>query len=433
MGAGFAGLAAATRLRAHGFAVTVLEREGAPGGRARSLALAGAEVDPCAALLFTSDVALRSLLDDLGQPDELEPWPAAAFCRADGRGTLHPLATARPGPWRQPAGVRRRDALRSIRLDRLAARYAARLDREAPEIGSVLDDRSAAEWARLYFGESVLAAWVAPWLAASTLGDEAEASRLLFLLQYVASRRAVAASLRSGPGALAEALARRVPTRFGVSVEAIERAASGGFEIGAREDAGALRLRADAVVLATPPGAAGAVAGSLLTRAEKDHLRAVRQRPALSVVLVTRDAVVPPARRIVLTGAGRALCTLQFQAAGASSASELLVAVASGRFARESAELADDVVVRRLSAEAERLAPRHLREIRAARVVRWEAGLPCFGVGHYRALERLRRVEAEQLAAGRHLALAGDHLVGPRLEDAVASGYRAADALAAAV
>ena len=255
-------------------------------------------------------------------------------------------------------------------------------------------------------------------------------SRLIFLLQYAASRRASAASLRSGPGALAEALARRVPTRLGVVVETIERRPDGGFEVFARGSDGALLLRADAIVLAVPPAAVLAVGDGVLTAAEKDHFRTVRQRPALALALVTRDGVAPPARRIVVSEPERALRVLQLPGAVQPGASELLVAVSSWRFARDNATTADDVVIRRLTAEAERFAPRHVREIQAARVVRWPEGLPCFGVGHYRALARLRRVEAWQLAAGRRLALAGDHLVGPRLEDAVASGLRAADSLA---
>ena len=433
VGAGFAGLAAAMRLRACNFDVTVLEREAAPGGRARSLALAGVEIDPCATLLFTSDRALISLLEALGQPDELEAWPERAFQRADVDGVLHPLSTARPSARRPAAGVRWRDALRSVRLDRLSARYAKRLDRTAPERACVLDDRSAAEWARLYFGESVLSAWVAPWLTALTLGDENEASRLLFLLHYAAARNASPASLRSGPGALAEALARRVPTRLNVRVESVERAPGGGFELLACEAGRELRLATDAVVLAVPPAAALAAGAAVLTTAEKDHLASVRLRPALSAAFVTRNGVGHPARRIVTHGPGRALRTLQLQGGSMQPrVSGWLVAVASGAFALESAQASDDVVLRRLTAEAERLAGGALREIQAARVLRFGEGLPCFDVGHYRSLARLRRVEAAQLAAGRRLALAGDHLLGPRLEDAIASGLRAADALVGA-
>ncbi len=433
VGAGFAGLAAATQLRARGFSVNVLEREASPGGRARGIALAGVEIDPCATLSLTSDRALRALLATLGQPDELEAWPAGAFQRVGANGALHPLLAARPSARRPPADVRWRDALRSVRLDRLTARYAKQIDLAAPERAFVLDDRSAAEWARLYFGESVLSAWIAPWLAASTLGDETEASRLLFLLQHVATRSALPASLRSGPGALAEALSRRVSTRLGVDVVSVERAADGGFDVLAREAGRELRLAADAVVLALPPAATLAAGGAVLTTAEKDHLSNVRLRPALSAAFVTRDGAASPARRIVDARPGRALRTLQREGGAAHArANGWLVAVASGDFARENTEAADDVVLRRLAAEVERLAPGALREVQAARVLRFAGALPCFGVGHYRALSRLRRVEAAQLAAGRRLVMAGDHLAGPRLEDAAASGLRAAEALASA-
>lgn len=435
VGAGFAGLAAGTRLRALGFDVTLLEREPAPGGRLRGLSLAGMEVDPCAALVWTSDLSLRSLLGGLGQPDELEPWPVEGLCRAEQGGALHPLTSARPPANARPRGIGRREALRVVRLDRLAARYAPLLDRRAPELGSVLDDRSAAEWARLYFGDGVRETWLAPLLAASTLGDDAEASRLLFLLQYVATRRAAPASLRSGPGALAEALARRLSTRLGVEAEDLVAAPGGGFEVSCREAPKGdrrFRLSADAVVLAVPPALALGLAASVLSTPEKDYLVGVRHRPALSLSLLTRDGVAPPARRIVVTDPRRALRSLQFRGGAAQPrASEILVAIASGAFARDSANTPDAPLVRRLAAEAERLAPQHMREVKAFRLVRWAEGLPCVGVGHYRAVAQVRKAEAWQLAEGRRLVLAGDHLVGPRLEDAITSGLRAADALAA--
>jgi predicted NAD/FAD-dependent oxidoreductase len=58
------------------------------------------------------------------------------------------------------------------------------------------------------------------------------------------------------------------------------------------------------------------------------------------------------------------------------------------------------------------------------------SAFPRFDVGDYRALARLRRVEADARARGRRLYLAGDHLIGPTLEAAVVSGERAAAALA---
>lgn len=430
VGAGFAGLAAALRLREHGLDVTVFEREGAPGGRARAVALAGAEIDPCAMLLSTADHAVRALLGAIGQPDELEEWPTGSLCES-AAGVLRTVATARPSLRAGRSRVGLRGALRCIRLDRLSARYAQQIDPAAPEGALVLDDRSAGEWARLYFGEAVRTAWIAPWLAAWSRGNDAETSRLLFLLQYATLRGAAPASLRSGAGALAEALARRVTTRLGVAVDTVERSPGGGFALlgsGARREPLAT---ADAVVLALPPAAALEVGASVLTTAEKDHLAATRRQPALSAVFVTRSSASHGPRRIVDAAPGCVLRAVQREGGSAQPlAGRRFVAVASDEFAQEAASMSADAVRRRLGAAIERLAPGALREIEASCIVRHPEGRARFDVGHYRALARLRRVEAAQLAAGRRLALAGDHLCGPRLDDAIASGVRAADCIA---
>ncbi len=193
-----------------------------------------------------------------------------------------------------------------------------------------------------------------------------------------------------------------------------------------------MTLEAEALVLAVPPPIALAIGDGVLATAEKDQLASVRTQPALSVVVAARGSGPPPARRILVTRSGVAFRTLSFPKPLPGDASGLLVAVASGEYARQHAEPPDDLVLRRLEAEVTRLLPGQLREIYEARVVRWADGLPCFEVGRYQALGRLRRAEAWQLGAGRKLVLAGDYLLGPRLEDAAASGLRAADALAGA-
>ena len=51
--------------------------------------------------------------------------------------------------------------------------------------------------------------------------------------------------------------------------------------------------------------------------------------------------------------------------------------------------------------------------------------------GAYRELARFRHVQRDRRSLGRRLYFAGDYLAGPRFEDAVASGARAAVDLAA--
>jgi hypothetical protein len=52
-------------------------------------------------------------------------------------------------------------------------------------------------------------------------------------------------------------------------------------------------------------------------------------------------------------------------------------------------------------------------------------------VGHFRALERLARIEGERRREGRRVYLAGDWRADPSWNGAVASGLRAARTVAA--
>ena len=65
------------------------------------------------------------------------------------------------------------------------------------------------------------------------------------------------------------------------------------------------------------------------------------------------------------------------------------------------------------------------------RLHREPAGRPSFEVGTYNKLARFRRVQNDRRGLGRRLYWAGDYLCGPRLEDAVSSGARAAREAAA--
>lgn len=430
VGAGFSGLAAAHRLHALGFEVEVVERSDTPGGRAVAVRVHGHELDPAGHLLWSSDRGLRALLSATGVGEALRPWPTDALRRTVGGGT-EALRTGRPGPRRRPRGLGWRAAWRLARLDRLGARYRHVLDAAAPEAGARLDDRSAAEWASLYFGSDALSAWLSPLAASATLGDDAETSRLLPLLLGAATRGAAPASLPAGPAPVARALADRLGARFGVRVESLSPL-RGGFVADVQAPGGDARLEADAVVLAVPAGEAARIGEFALTEAEQGVLRAVAYRPAVALAVLAQGDVDLPWRRLVVTRGTRSLRSLQLGAGvpGPSRPLAGLSLVGAVPAATRIEEEDDQAWRRRLLDEAEPLAPHLVRDAEGGALRRHAQALPRFGVGHARALARLRGVEARRLGEGRALVHAGDHLVAPRLEGAVQSGLRAADALA---
>src|SRR3990172_9607063 len=160
-----------------GLAVTLLEREARPGGRAACAREQGFALEALSPVLSGADRGLLAWIADVGTRNEALPLRPVVT------GQVHRGRVSRVEPRgvldvaRIP-GVRWHEALRLLRL---LARYDASLDPDRPESAARLDDRSLADFATLYFGASVLERWMAPELSAQTLGCANEASRALFL------------------------------------------------------------------------------------------------------------------------------------------------------------------------------------------------------------------------------------------------------------
>jgi predicted NAD/FAD-dependent oxidoreductase len=107
----------------------------------------------------------------------------------------------------------------------------------------------------------------------------------------------------------------------------------------------------------------------------------------------------------------------------------LLQAVAAPGWSAAHLDAADTVVEKDLIGAIERLYPEAAKTARFCKLTRYADALPRFDVGRYRALARLRAVQADLRAGGRRLYFAGDHWLAPTLEGAVASGVRAASEL----
>ena len=436
IGAGLAGLAAGWRLRAAGHEVGLLERSDRAGGRVGADVHGSFRLPRSVETLHSGDRHLLAWIRTLGLADEMLPLRPLQIAQVYA-GRSAPIDPQSLRGVAGIAGVRRRDAARLLRWSRLMARYAPLLDPTAPERAASLDFRSAADFARLYFGESMYARWVAPEVGDAFGADGESLSRVAALLLWRSrstgrTPSAVHGVPRQPLHELVERAAVGRDVRYGVEAARVEVRAAGGFEgAGEARAGGRGELDADAVVLATSAATAQRLAGSITTPPERDHLARVRVDPEIGLSLaLDAPPCGLPMRVRVPRGEDQPIESLLVEPGGpggrAPQGRGLAVLRATDRFARANAATADDVVEKGLLAGLERLLPEAAASIEHAVLHRRGDSRPRFDVGAYRSLDRFRRVQADRRALGRRLYFAGDHLVGPAAEDGIVSGLRAA-------
>jgi protoporphyrinogen oxidase len=432
VGGGLAGLCAASELAERGFAVVLFEREERPGGRARSASEKDFRFEPGAHAIASTDRRLLARVVRAGLAPELLPLRPLALAQA-GRGLVRRIDPESSRGVASIPGVGGLARLRLARLPRLLARFAAVLDPEAPERAAAQDDRSAADFARLYFGSRLLERWIGPWLSDTCFCNADEASRVLALVLLAFRRHAQHGSLRGDLGALAEALARALDARCGVTVRSIEPGAGGRFFVHHAGPGGEGSLEADAVVLALPPPDALAAAAPCLASAERDVLRAQRGVPALGLALGLESPLAPYATRLrIPRREARPFATVALEPGvpGGRLPEGRGLAVLLAAAERRALDAPDERIASAWIAALDSLLPGAATRVAWSRVHRWASAFPHFAVGSFRALARLRRAESAAREGGRRLYFAGDYLVGPSLEGAVTSAGRAAAALA---
>ncbi len=226
LGAGVAGLAAAERLQRAGFEPLLLEQGAAPGGRAQSTARQGFRIDWGPPLLSLRDAPLLRLVR-LAAEHMLPLRPARLAQLHSGK--ITPIRPTGLRGLQSLPGLRGLHACRGLRLrrwPRLLRRYRAHLCGNAAG-AAPLDDRSTADFIRLYFEEGLLESWVEPWLASEFGADVDSAGRALLLLHYQARAFAPVGALRGGPGDFAAALAGRFDVHTHTSVNEVTQTARG--------------------------------------------------------------------------------------------------------------------------------------------------------------------------------------------------------------
>jgi oxygen-dependent protoporphyrinogen oxidase len=408
IGGGPAGLAAARRLRERGCAARVLERAAQPGGRTADGGIWAVDAGARVFAALAREAGAEALL----------PLRPVRDLRVVA-GSLAPVAA-----WRRREADGLRERLRLARLERIVARFRPILARVSSEAAERLDDRSIAEMAALYLQPAAPAGWIEPLAAAIGLGEPKHASRIALMRLH--AEGALAAALPNAPiGTLAAALARGADVELGAEVTAVEPA-PGGFRV---HVAGRAALEAEALVLATPARVTLDIARAVLTEPERGLLAEARTLPAVAFEAeLARPLAADPTRIGVASGEAPIASVLHDPGAGGAPPRVRVLAAPGFAAARDAA---DDVLAKELAAALDRLHPGAGSAIASTRIRREPEAFPLFPVGRYRAIARLRRVEADRRSIGRRLAFAGDHLAGPTLEDALRSGHRAADELAA--
>lgn len=433
IGAGLAGLAAAHELRKSGLAAAVFERESVAGGRARSGEHEGLPIEPLSPIVSSADHELLRFIAEVGAQDAflpIRPVLTAVVHRGksvavDPRGLLD---------FARMPGVSVREALRLVRLPRLMRRYGEQLAPESPEAGADLDDRSVADFGRLYFGPSVVDRWMGPFVTSGSLGDPEQTSRVHYLRRHRVHFGARRGLLRLSLGELAATVSGSAPILFGANVRALRALRGRPLVIEYVRDGKERNVEVDAVVLAVRADRAHVVAGPLLSSGERDVLAGIRYTPAVTLCVRTcRPLSWHPLELRVPRSESDVAETLLLEPgmAGGRVPDGFGGATLHANSTWSAAALgaSDDVVLKDLLEELERLHPGARSAVDFARVLRAPLARPRFDVGHYRALARLTRIETERRAEGRRLVLAGDYRTDPSWDGAVQSGRRAARAV----
>ena len=405
VGGGIAGLACAWRLARSGHQVEVLEAADAPGGRMRSVQRDGFRLDAGAPCFARSDAALQLVAEAVGLVPERSPYAHARDAWMRG-GALHLLGRDGAGAIGLVEGALRLARARRRPLDR-------RVDPDRPQRMS--SARLQHELAR--DAESAALSWL-------PVPEGAD----LPLLRALAALRATWSgaeiqSFAGGAGELARALAERVTLRTGCRVRRVES-----FTDGARlrvEEQGVVRTReADAVVVAVP-GTRVLGLCPKLTPEERGFFETLRYGSALVVFLAFARVPRAQVRSVwIAPEAGLELSALVLEhlRAGAAPAGAGLVRALLSPAAAVRMHRAPDASVADLAVENLAYGRFGAPPPAAYHVFRFPDAWPRTELDDTRRLARfLQRFERSP-----RLAFAGDYLMAPSAEAALASGLRAA-------
>ncbi len=433
VGGGPAGLAAAWRLASHGASVVVFESAERVGGRMRTEEAHGIRWDSGVQLLGSMYTATLRVLRGCGAERLVE--------RSPGRDALWRGGRPHEVVYGSPASMLASGALPLSTKLRLGTRYlpflnrnAGSLEIHAPERAAEagLDRESIASWGEREIGRDFVEMMAYPLLASfyGTAPEEASAALYHVLARHGTNVQILA--LHGGAGAFAgvvtEALARAGgEVRTGVQVREVRRVGDGVVLAG---EGGEERF--DAAVVAVPAPVARDLVSAALPEVAA-WLAPVEVRPTATLaLLLDHPAGVRWFGLSFPRGESRhvaALCVQENKVDGLVPPGRgAVVVLPTPGAGAKLFEMDDHAAAEALLPEVARVLPGVPSSMVEARLARFHHGWSVFGVGHYGRLATFARGAMEGDA---RIALAGDYLVAPTVEGAVASGWRAAERIAA--
>ncbi|MEU7565373.1 protoporphyrinogen oxidase [Streptomyces fradiae] len=448
IGGGMAGLTAALRLAGAGRSVTLLEADGRVGGKLLAGEIAGAPVDLGAESILARRPEGVELARAAGLGDDLRQ-PATATASLWSRDALRPMPKGHvmgvPGDPAALAGLLSGEGLAAVERDRalppaepgddvaIGAYVAERMGREIVDrlVEPLLGGVYAGDSYRISMRAAVPKLYEAvrrhPTLTDAVRAVQAEAAK--------APAGPVFAGIAGGVGRLPAAVAEAVTAAGGeirthTPVRGLTRR-PGGWEVRTDREL----LHADAVVLATPAGAAAKLLAAASPAAAAE-LATVEYASMALVTLAFRRAdaaglpdgsgfLVPPVD-------GRAIKASTFSSRKwgwvDERAGDLFVLRTSlGRYGEEEYLGRDDADLVAVSLDDLRDAVGLDARPVATAVTRWIGGLPQYPVGHPARVARIRAA----VAGLPGLRVCGAAYDGVGIPAVVADGRRAADEILA--
>ncbi len=416
VGGGLAGVAAAWRLASAGVGVTLLERATRLGGRLATDELDGVRYELLPQILPEDSGRLALLAAQAGLAERVRVRRLERVALPH-RGGVRALELPPRSRLQRPPGVSLREGLRLRRVRSLVDWFGEKLDPHAPEEAVRLDDRSIADFARLYLGRSTLERWLSP-LVEAGFGLRAEQASRVLLFLLLGQDGWPRLALGDGFAALPERLAAALPdVRKGVRVDRV------------REDGRAVRVadgtlvEADAVVLAVPAPEAWRLLPDSTPFEETFFVRARYESRTALVVALDGDVELAAPALWIPAAEGSTLSAIVRMAGDEGGAVWLWLVARPGFEGGDSAS-----ATRVMLADAERALPGLRARTRAQRLHRVPHAVPRFDVGRYRGIARLF-AEFEKRRDHRRVFVAGDYLVAPHLEGAATSGIAAAESV----